>query len=176
MTRRDQRQSAVGAYLLGPRGNRPLVCVLVWVRVTAPRVCIKFGSRFPSMQVASRMNGYPDSVWEYDACLQRHLDGDDDGCCPACDWCPEKGFTKPRSHAMHSAALPWYTCPYIKHKYQLWNNDGEPVCRKRDFLWVVPRLMAWKMRAVKRVESEYALDGPRGKRCKGEFECDFWTV
>ena len=31
-------------------------------------------------------------------------------------------------------------------------------------------------RAVKRVEAEYALDGPRGKRCKAEFERDCGTV
>ena len=122
------------------------------------------------------MNSYPDSVWEYDAWLQRHLNpyADDTLChtsygCPACGWCAEY----PKSHLECAMYSP---CPYIKHKYQLWNDEGELAWRKRDFLWVVPRLMAWKMRAVRRVEAEYALDGPRGKRCKGEFERDFCTA
>ena len=113
------------------------------------------------------MNSYPDSVWEYDAWLQRHLNpyADDTLChtsygCPG--WCPEY----PESHLSCAMYNP---CPYIKHKYQLWNDEGELAWRKRDFLWVVPRLMAWKMRAVRRVEAEYAIDGPRGQRCVAEF-------
>ena len=117
------------------------------------------------------MNSYPDSVWEYDAWLQRHLNTlcHTSYGCPACGWCAEY----PKSHLECAMYSP---CPYIKHKYQLWNDEGELAWRKRDFLWVVPRLMAWKMRAVRRVEAEDALDGPRGKRCKGEFERDFCTA
>ena len=40
----------------------------------------------------------------------------------------------------------------------------EGVCvRKRDFLWIVPRLLAWSRRAIARVEREYAPEGPRGR-------------
>ena len=111
------------------------------------------------------MSGYLDSVWEYDACLQQHLDpyADDTSYgCPACGWCPEY----PESHLECSKYSP---CPYIKHRYQVWYDEGELAWRKRDFLWVVPRLMAWKMRAVRRVEAEYAIDGPRGQRSVAEF-------
>jgi hypothetical protein len=119
-------------------------------------------------------------VWEYDACLQRHIVDElmtdicgDEACgwygCPACGWCPEY----PESHLECAMYNP---CPYIKHKYEVWNDEGELAWRKRDFLWVLPRLMAWKMRAVKRVEAEYAIDGPRGERCKAEFERDWGTV
>ena len=114
------------------------------------------------------MSGYPDSVWEYDACLQRHLDFYADGTaygCPACGWCPFRvPYRESERHIEHGR-----DCPYIKHKYQLWNDEGELAWRKRNFLWVVPRLMAWKMRAVRRVEAEYAIDGPRGQRCVAEF-------
>ena len=62
----------------------------------------------------------------------------------------------------------------------LWSHahgEGGLAWRKRDFLWVIPRLMAWKLRAVRRVEAEYAVGGPRGQRCVAEFAtfacCDF---
>ena len=48
-------------------------------------------------------------------------------------------------------------CPYIEHKYRMAIDDGEVTWCKRDFLWVVPRLLAWKARAVERVEAEYAV-------------------
>ena len=56
------------------------------------------------------------------------------------------------------------SCPDVTSKYEVWvDEDGELCMRKRDFLWVVPRLLAWARRAVERVEREYAPDGPRGR-------------
>ena len=114
------------------------------------------------------MASYPLSVWEYNACLERHLDygGDAGYGCPACGWCPEL----PECHAECAMSQP---CPYIEHKYRMAIDDGEVTWCKRDFLWVVPRLLAWKARAVERVEAEYAVHGPRGRGCLAEFKDEF---
>ena len=114
------------------------------------------------------MTSYPPSVWEYSACLARHLDYESDASygCPACGWCPEL----PECHAACAMSRP---CPYIQHKYRMDVDDGEVSWRKRDFLWVVPRLVAWKARAVARVEAEYAIGGARGRRCIDDFQKEF---
>ena len=53
------------------------------------------------------------------------------------------------------------TCPTLRARYEVCMGDRGLCVRKRDFLWVVPRLLAWARRA--RVEREYAADGPRGR-------------
>ena len=56
------------------------------------------------------------------------------------------------------------TCPTLSSGYEVWmDDDGEVRVRKRDLLWVVPRLLAWSRRACARVEREYAPDGVRGR-------------
>ena len=74
--------------------------------------------------------------------------------CGWCGWCAEY----PESHVEHS---PF--CPDVRANYHVWVEDGEVCARKRDFLWVIPRLLAWARRACARVEREYAPDGVRGR-------------
>ena len=75
----------------------------------------------------------------------------------------------------HIEVSIWRGCRYINSRYETWIEDGEICWRKRDFLWVIPKLLAWKNRAVATVEREYAIDGRRGQRCLAEFERDFGT-
>ena len=80
----------------------------------------------------------------------------DDGVemCGWCGWCAEY----PACHVEHS---PF--CPEVRAKYHVWvDEDGELCWRKRDFLWVVPRLLSWSRRATVRIEAEYAPDGGYG--------------
>ena len=86
---------------------------------------------------------YPKSVWEYDAHLERHLEpyGEASYGCPACGWFPELLDC----HVEFGLRTP---CPYVRHRYCV----GERNWRKRDFLWIVPRLQTWKRRATLRLE------------------------
>lgn len=75
--------------------------------------------------------------------------------CPYCGWSEEY----PECH-VHLAPF----CPTVRAEYQVWvDDDGELCSRKRDFLWMLPRLLSWSRRAVARVEAEYAPHGPRGR-------------
>ena len=70
----------------------------------------------------------------------------------------------PSSHIEHGFLGMHETCPTVRSRYEVWvDDDGELCARKRDYLWVVPRLLAWARRACARVEREYAADGPRGR-------------
>ena len=87
----------------------------------------------------------------------REMQVDDKGhmSCAWCGWC----YEFPDSHVMH---CPF--CPDVRSRYEVWvDDDGELCARKRDYRWVVPRLLAWARRACARVEREYAPDGPRGR-------------
>jgi len=55
------------------------------------------------------------------------------------------------------------TCPNLRARYEVGLGERGLSVRKRDFLWMVPRLLAWARRAIARVEREYAPDGPRGR-------------
>ena len=91
--------------------------------------------------------------------------------CIFCGWSPE-------CMDSHIEESLWRRggCRYIESKYETWlDDDGETCWRRRDFLWVIPKLVAWKNRAIERVQREYAIDGPRGQRCLAEFERDFGT-
>jgi len=84
--------------------------------------------------------------------------------CAHCGWFPEL----PSSHVGHGfidARLRGYEkCPTLSSGYEVWMDEDRGLCvRKRDLLWVVPRLLAWSRRACARVQREYAPDGVRGR-------------
>lgn len=63
-------------------------------------------------------------------------------------------------------------CPEVRAKFHVWvDEDGELCWRKRDFLWVVPRLLSWSRRATVIIEAEYAPGGPKGRQIIQEWCC-----
>ena len=81
--------------------------------------------------------------------------------CGWCGWCAEL----PECHVEHAAF-----CPEARGKFHVWVDDGGELCwRRRDFLWMIPRLLSWSRRAVARIETEYAPDGPRGREIIQEW-------
>jgi hypothetical protein len=87
---------------------------------------------------------------------------DDEHFCAWCGWTPEF----PDCHVQHS---PF--CPSVRAQYDIWvDEDGEMRWRRRrDFLWVIPRLLAWSRRAVMRVEQAYAPTGVLGQEIINEW-------
>jgi len=79
--------------------------------------------------------------------------------CAHCGWFPEF----PSSHVEHGFLVLHETCPTVRPQYEVWVGEDGVCVRKRDLLWVVPRLLAWSRRACARVEREYAPDGVRGR-------------
>ena len=69
----------------------------------------------------------------------------------------------PSSHVEHGFLVLHETCPTVRPQYEVWMGEDGVCVRKRDFLWIVPRLLAWSRRAIARVEREYAPEGPRGR-------------
>ena len=79
--------------------------------------------------------------------------------CLWCGWCPSDG------HVQHS---PF--CPSVRATFHIWvDDDGELRWRRRDFLWIVPRLLSWCRRATERVQMSYALDGRIGRQIIQEW-------
>ena len=82
--------------------------------------------------------------------------------CAHCGWFPELSSSHVEQGYMTRLMEGRETCPTLRARYEVWlDEDGELCARKRDYRWVVPRLLAWSRRA--RVEREYAPDGPRGR-------------
>ena len=74
----------------------------------------------------------------------------------------------------------WSHCPFRNYCYEeeaddhrefhFWYDERGILCwRRRDFLWMIPRLLAWSRRAIARIEAEYAPDGPRGRQIIQEW-------
>ena len=81
--------------------------------------------------------------------------------CGYCGWCDEYFDS-------HVQQMPF--CPTVRTQFHVWvDDDGELCWRRRDFLWMIPRLLAWSRRAIARVEREYAPDGPRARHIIEEW-------
>ena len=99
---------------------------------------------------------YPKSVWAYDAFLARHLDPDGEASygCPSCGWIPEIIDC----HAEFVVRFGRAPCPYVQYRYGIdYDSEvGDYTFRRRDFLWAVPRLLAWLRRARTRLLAHHA--------------------
>ena len=83
--------------------------------------------------------------------------------CAHCGWFPELPSSHVDQGYMSRLMEDCETCPTLRAQYEVWVGEDGLCVRKRDFLWVVPRLLAWSRRACARVEREYAPEGPRGR-------------
>ena len=69
--------------------------------------------------------------------------------CLWCGWC----WYADVCHVEHS---PF--CPTVRANFHVWvDEDGELCSRKRDILWIVPRLISWSRCATARVEASYSM-------------------
>lgn len=83
--------------------------------------------------------------------------------CAHCGWFPELPSSHVDEGYMSRLMEGRETCPTLRAQYEVCLGDRGLCVRKRDFLWVVPRLLAWARRAIARVEREYAPNGVRGR-------------
>jgi hypothetical protein len=61
--------------------------------------------------------------------------------CPACGWCAEI----PQCHVEHAPG-----CPHVRAMFEVTFDEDGLQWRRRDFLWLVVRVLAWRSRAVRR--------------------------